>query len=110
MLAGHKAQAVRQPPGGILRVVGDEQQLAATGLQQTFDEAPYQLSIEWVESLQGFIQDQQARVLDQGSYDEQQSLLTKGEAVKMNTQTLTSIDLGWKKIPYEKTEEITLKK
>ncbi len=36
--------------------------------------------------------------------------LTKGEAVKMNTQTLTSIDLGWKKIPYEKTEEITLKK
>lgn len=36
--------------------------------------------------------------------------LSKGEAVKMNTQTLTSIDLGWKKIPYEKTEEITLKK
>lgn len=36
--------------------------------------------------------------------------LTKGESVKMNTQTLTSIDLGWKKIPFEKTEEITLKK
>ena len=82
LLAGHKAQSVRQAPGGILRVVGDEQQLAAAGLQQTLDEAAYQLSIEWVEPLQGFIQDQQARVLDQGSYDEQQSLLTKGEAVE----------------------------
>lgn len=36
--------------------------------------------------------------------------LTKGEAIKVNTQTVTTIDLGWKKLPYEKTEEITLKK
>lgn len=38
-----------------------------------------------------------------------QSLQT-GEAVKMKTKVISSIDLGWHKLPYEKTEEITVKK
>jgi len=36
--------------------------------------------------------------------------LLNGETIKMNSKTTTTIDLGWKKIPYEKTEEIILKK
>jgi len=37
------------------------------------------------------------------------SLLT-GEPIKLSSKTLTTIDLGWKKLPYEKTEEIIVKK
>lgn len=33
-----------------------------------------------------------------------------GEQVKLNTRTITTIDLGIKKLPYEKVEEIILKK
>lgn len=36
--------------------------------------------------------------------------LLNGETVKLNSKTTTTIDLGWKKIPYEKTEELILKK
>jgi hypothetical protein len=36
--------------------------------------------------------------------------LGSGDPVKMNVNTVTTIDLGWKKIPYSKTEEVTLKK
>jgi hypothetical protein len=36
--------------------------------------------------------------------------LASGESVKLNSKTVSTIDLGWKKLPYEKTEELTLKK
>ena len=36
--------------------------------------------------------------------------LLAGEEVKMNSRTITTIDLGIKKLPYEKIEEIILKK
>lgn len=36
--------------------------------------------------------------------------LLAGESIKLNTKTISTIDLGWKKLPYEKTEEVTLKK
>ncbi len=36
--------------------------------------------------------------------------LQSGEGVKLNVRTLTTIDLGWKKLPYEDNKEITLKK
>ncbi|MCC7303478.1 MAG: hypothetical protein IT233_12635 [Bacteroidia bacterium] len=36
--------------------------------------------------------------------------LLSGEGVKANVRTLTTIDLGWKKVPYEDNKEITLKK
>jgi hypothetical protein len=35
--------------------------------------------------------------------------LLAGEQVKLNSKTISTIDLGWKKLPYEKTEEVTLK-
>ena len=36
--------------------------------------------------------------------------LLSGEEVKLNSKTITTIDLGIKKLPYEKIEEIILKK
>ena len=36
--------------------------------------------------------------------------LVSGESVKMNVKTISTIDLGWKQIPYEKTDEVVLKK
>ena len=36
--------------------------------------------------------------------------LLKGETVKLKSKTISTIDLGWKKIPYEKIEELILKK
>lgn len=36
--------------------------------------------------------------------------LLLGEGVKVMVRTLTTIDLGWKKIPYEDTKELVLKK
>ncbi len=33
-----------------------------------------------------------------------------GEAVKLKVKTVSTIDLGWKKVPYEKTDEVILKK
>lgn len=35
--------------------------------------------------------------------------LKSGEPVAMLAKTITTIDLGWKKMPYEKIDEITLK-
>ena len=37
------------------------------------------------------------------------SLLTKKQAVPLTVQTITTIDLGWKKIPYTKSDDMTLK-
>lgn len=36
--------------------------------------------------------------------------LLNAEAVKLKSKTISTIDLGWKKIPYDKTEELTIKK
>ena len=36
--------------------------------------------------------------------------LLAGESAILDSTTITTIDLGWKKIPYEKKEQITLKK
>ena len=36
--------------------------------------------------------------------------IQSGEGVKMTVKTISTIDLGWKKIPYEDAQEITLKK
>ena len=36
--------------------------------------------------------------------------LLQGESVKVISKTISTIDLGWKKLPYEKTEELILKK
>jgi hypothetical protein len=36
--------------------------------------------------------------------------LQSGEAVKLLVKILTTIDLGWKQLPYEKTDEVTLRK
>jgi hypothetical protein len=36
--------------------------------------------------------------------------LEAGTGVKMTVKTISTIDLGWKKIPYEDAQEITLKK
>lgn len=36
--------------------------------------------------------------------------LLQGESIKITSVTITTIDLGWKKLPYEKTEELTIKK
>jgi hypothetical protein len=38
------------------------------------------------------------------------SSLTKGESIKVNVITMTTINLGWKQLPYQRNEEITLKK
>lgn len=35
--------------------------------------------------------------------------LKSGNPVKLQAKTITTIDLGWKKLPYEKTDEINLK-
>lgn len=35
--------------------------------------------------------------------------LQSNEAVKITSKTITTIDIGWKQIPYEKTQEIILK-
>ncbi len=35
--------------------------------------------------------------------------LKSGTPVKLQAKTITTIDLGWKKLPYEKTDEINLK-
>ena len=32
----------------------------------------------------------------------------QGEAFKIGVTTMTTIDLGWKKVPYEKTDEVQL--
>ena len=37
------------------------------------------------------------------------SLLTKKQAVPIVVQTITTIDLGWKKVPYSKSDDMTLK-
>lgn len=37
------------------------------------------------------------------------SLLTKKQSVPLTVQTITTIDLGWKKIPYTKSDDMTLK-
>lgn len=37
------------------------------------------------------------------------NLLNKKQAVPLAVKTVSTIDLGWKKIAYQKTEEITLK-
>lgn len=36
------------------------------------------------------------------------SLLSKNQAVTISVKTITTIDLGWKKVPYEKTDNSTL--
>ena len=36
--------------------------------------------------------------------------LLQGETIKITSVTISTIDLGWKKLPYEKTEQLTLKK
>ncbi len=36
--------------------------------------------------------------------------LIKGTEIKLTATTITSIDLGWKKLPFEKDDEIVLKK
>jgi len=36
--------------------------------------------------------------------------IISGKEIKLEAMTITTIDLGWKKRPYEKTDEITLKK
>ena len=36
--------------------------------------------------------------------------LLNAETVKLKSKTISTIDLGWKKIPYDKTEELTIKK
>jgi hypothetical protein len=38
------------------------------------------------------------------------ALLFQGKEVDITAKTVTTIDLGWKKIPYEKTEVLKLKK
>lgn len=43
------------------------------------------------------------------AYDIIKALLNK-ESVTLTVQTITTIDLGWSKIPYEDKKEITLKK
>lgn len=35
--------------------------------------------------------------------------LQSGEPVKIQAKTITTINLGWKQLPYEKTDEVTLK-
>ena len=35
--------------------------------------------------------------------------LKSGDPVKLQAKTITTIDLGWKQLPYEKTDEINLK-
>ena len=35
--------------------------------------------------------------------------LLAGESVVLNVKTISSVDFGWKKFPYEKTEDINLK-
>lgn len=37
------------------------------------------------------------------------SSVLKGEAVQVTCLTISTIDLGWKQIPFEKTEEVMLK-
>jgi hypothetical protein len=37
------------------------------------------------------------------------SLLLKKQSVPLFIKTITTIDLGWKQVPYEKTDSITLK-
>lgn len=37
------------------------------------------------------------------------NLLIKNQSVQLSIKTITTIDLGWKKVPYSKTENITLK-
>jgi hypothetical protein len=37
------------------------------------------------------------------------NLLTKKQAVPITVKTITTIDLGWKKIPYSKSDDMTLK-
>lgn len=37
------------------------------------------------------------------------NLLKKKQAVPISIKTITTIDLGWKKVPYSKTDNITLK-
>jgi hypothetical protein len=36
--------------------------------------------------------------------------LKNGEPIQMQVNTITTIDLGWKQMPYELTQDITLKK
>lgn len=36
--------------------------------------------------------------------------ITGGKEIKLQAMTITTIDLGWKRIPYDQTHEITLKK
>lgn len=36
--------------------------------------------------------------------------LQSGEAVKLMVKIITTIDLGWKQLPYEKKDEVTLRK
>ncbi len=37
------------------------------------------------------------------------SSLLKGEAIQVSCTTISTIDIGWKQIPYEKTEDVILK-
>ncbi|MBI3502309.1 MAG: hypothetical protein HY063_10995 [Bacteroidetes bacterium] len=37
------------------------------------------------------------------------SSLLNGESVKLTSKTISTIDLGWKKLPYEKAEQLILK-
>jgi hypothetical protein len=37
------------------------------------------------------------------------SVLTKKQPAPISVKTITTIDLGWKKVPYEKTDNMTIK-
>ncbi|MNZ42300.1 hypothetical protein D3C78_598710 [compost metagenome] len=67
--------------GRILGVVGDEQQLGAFPYE-AHHHLPHQVAVQRIQPLQGLIQNEQRRMLDQGSGNQHQALLTKGEGVE----------------------------
>lgn len=62
-------------------MMGNEQQLGSLA-HEARDHLPHQVTVEGIQSLQGFVQDEQRRMFDQGTGDQHQSLLTERERVE----------------------------
>ncbi len=78
----HKLQTMGNAVRRIFGVMGDKQQLSGTFANQNIHEAPYQLTVKRIQSLQGLVKNQQRRMLHQRPDDQRQPLLSPGETVE----------------------------
>jgi hypothetical protein len=67
---------------GIFGVMRDEQKLSFAFTDQDIHKPADQLAVERIQSLQGFIEDQQCRMFHQRTNNQRQPLLSPGKTMK----------------------------